>query len=88
METDFEAVMGETPAVRIYPADPMKDKSAVKFDTLSFREAVAGHFAVMDSAAFSLCADNNLHIIVFNFSEDGALCKVLSGDYSVGTVVS
>ena len=55
---------------------------------VTFREAVAGHFAVMDSAAFSLCADNNLHIIVFNFSEDGALCKVLSGDYSVGTVVS
>ena len=88
LETNCQAVMKATKVNGIYTADPMKDKSAVKFDTLSFREAVAGHFAVMDSAAFSLCADNNLHIIVFNFSEDGALCKVLSGDYSVGTVVS
>ncbi len=88
LETGCQAVMKATKVNGIYTADPMKDKNAVKFDTLSFKEAVAGHFAVMDSAAFSLCADNNLHIIVFNFSEDGALCKVLAGDYSVGTVVS
>ena len=42
----------------------------------------------MDSAAFTLCADNDLHIIVFNFSEPGALVKILTGDYSVGTIVS
>lgn len=88
LETGCQAVMKATKVNGIYTADPMKDKSALKFDRLSFQEALAGHYAVMDSAAFSLCADNNLHIIVFNFSEDGALCKVLSGDYSVGTVVS
>ena len=41
----------------------------------------------MDTAAFSLCADNNLHILVFDFAEEGALCKVLQGDFSVGTAV-
>ena len=41
----------------------------------------------MDASAFSLCADNALHIIVFDFAEEGALLKVLCGDFSVGTVV-
>ena len=88
LETKCQAVMKATKVNGIYTADPMKDKTAVKFDKLTFKEAISGSFAVMDSAAFSLCSDNHLHIIVFNFSEKGALCKVLSGDYSVGTVVS
>ncbi|OQA85119.1 MAG: Uridylate kinase [Lentisphaerae bacterium ADurb.Bin242] len=87
LETDCQAVMKATKVNGIYTADPMKDPSAKKFETLSFEEAVAGRYGIMDSAAFSLCADNHLHIIVFNFSEKGALVKVLSGDYSVGTVV-
>ena len=87
LEIKAQAVMKATKVNGIYTADPVKDPSAKKFDRLTFREAVEGRFGVMDSAAFTLCADNNLHIIVFNFSEPGALGKVLSGDYSVGTVV-
>lgn len=87
LETSCQAVMKATKVNGIYTADPMKDSSAKKFDMLSFEDAVSGRYGIMDSAAFSLCADNNLHIIVFNFSEKGALVKVLSGDYSVGTVV-
>ena len=87
LEIKAQAVMKATKVNGIYTADPVKDPSAKKFDKLTFREAVEGRFGVMDSAAFTLCADNNLHIIVFNFSEPGALGKVLSGDYSVGTVV-
>ena len=87
LEIKAQAVMKATKVNGIYPADPVKDPSAKKFDRLTFREAVEGRFGVMDAAAFTLCADNNLHIIVFNFSEPGALGKVLSGDYSVGTVV-
>ena len=87
LEIKAQAVMKATKVNGIYTADPVKDPSAKKFDKLTFREAVEGRFGVMDSAAFTLCADNNLHIIVFNFSEPGALGKVLTGDYSVGTVV-
>ena len=88
LETRCEAVMKATKVNGIYTADPVKHPEAVKFDRLSFSEALAGRYGVMDSAAFSLCADNGLHIIVFNFSEPGALVKILSGDCSVGTVVS
>ena len=88
LEIGAQAVMKATKVNGIYTADPMKDPAAKKFDRLTFDEAIRGKFKVMDSAAFSLCSDNLLHIIVFNFSEPGALTKVLSGDYSVGTVVS
>lgn len=88
LETGCQAVMKATKVNGIYSADPMKDPKAVKFDKLTFGEAIAKRFEVMDSAAFSLCADNNLHIIVFNFNEKGALVKALRGDYSVGTIVS
>lgn len=87
LETKCQAVMKATKVNGIYTADPVKDPSAVKFDELTFQDVLEKRFGVMDSAAFSLCADNDLHIIVFNFSEEGALVKVLSGDYSVGTVV-
>lgn len=88
LEVNCGAVMKATKVNGIYTADPMKDPSAKKFDKLTFAEAISGRFKVMDSAAFSLCSDNNLAIIVFNFDEPGALAKVLVGDYSVGTVVS
>ena len=87
LEIKAQAVMKATKVNGIYTADPVKNPKAKKFKTLTFREAIEGRYGVMDSAAFTLCADNDLHIIVFNFSEPGALGKVLSGDYSVGTVV-
>ena len=88
LEIKAQAVMKATKVNGIYTADPMKNPMAKKFKTLTFREAIEGHYGVMDSAAFTLCADNDLHIIVFNFSEPGALGKILTGDYSVGTIVS
>ena len=87
LEIQAQAVLKATKVNGIYTADPMKDPSAEKFETMTFQEAVEGRFGVMDSAAFSLCADNHLHIVVFNFSEPGALVKILTGDYSVGTIV-
>ena len=87
LEIKADAVVKATKVNGIYTADPVKDPSARKFDTLTFQEAIAGHYGVMDAAAFALCSDNGLHIIVCNFSEQGALGKVLTGDYSVGTIV-
>ncbi|MBR2435392.1 MAG: UMP kinase [Lentisphaeria bacterium] len=88
LETNCQAVVKATKVNGIYTADPMKDPAAQKFDTLSFQQAVEGRYKIMDSAAFSLCMDNDLHIIVCKFTEPGALTKILAGDCSVGTVVS
>lgn len=88
LEIQAQAVMKATKVNGIYTEDPVRNPAAEKFETLSFQDAIKGHYGVMDSAAFTLCADNHLHIIVFNFSESGALVKILTGDYSVGTIVS
>ena len=68
--------------------DPKKDPDAVRFDSLTFDRALELDLKVMDAAAFSLCRDNQLPIIVFDFAEPGALEGVLKGDASFGTVVS
>lgn len=88
LENGCDAILKATKVNGVYTADPMKDPSAKKLERLTFDEALAGHYKVMDSTAFSLCADNALPIVVFNFSEPGALKKVLSGDFSAGSVVS
>ncbi len=88
LEIKAQALLKATKVNGIYTADPKKDPSAERFEKISFREALARQLKVMDASAFSLCEDNDLHIIVFDFAEEGALCKVLSGDFSVGTVVN
>jgi uridylate kinase len=87
LEVGAQALLKATKVNGIYSADPVKNPDAVRFERLTFQEVLEKRFAVMDTAAFSLCADNNLHILVFDFAEEGALVKVLQGDFSVGTVV-
>ncbi len=88
LETGCGALLKATKVNGVYTADPMKDKSATRYETISYQEALSKRLGVMDAAAFSLCADNKLPIIVFNFSEPGALLKALRGDFSAGTLVS
>jgi uridylate kinase len=71
----------------VYTADPKKDPSAVRFRTLSYRDALSRQLRVMDSAAFSLCMDNRIPIVVFDFFEEGSLEKAVCGE-AVGTLVS
>ena len=88
LETDCDAVLKATKVDGIYSADPFKDPSAVRYPELSFDEALAKQLKVMDSTAFSMCRDNDLPIVVFDFADDEALEKVLSGDTRYGTIVS
>ena len=88
IEIECDAVLKATKVDGVYSADPRKDPNAVRFDSLSFDKALELDLKVMDAAAFSLCRDNGLPIIVFNFAEPGALEGVLAGDTSRGTVVS
>ena len=88
LETDCDAVLKATKVDGVYSADPMKDPNAVRYSELSFDEALEKHLSVMDAAAFSLCRDNDLPVIVFDFSSPDTLERVVMGDSSAGTVVS
>ncbi|MFT5021039.1 MAG: uridylate kinase [Polaribacter sp.] len=86
IEVEADVILKGTRVDGIYTADPEKDSSAVKFDTISFSEVFERGLKVMDMTAFTLCHENNLPIIVFNMDEGGNLAKVVSGE-TVGTLV-
>lgn len=70
----------------IYDKDPMKYSDAVKYDTVSFNEAISKNLGVMDTTALALCNENNIPILVFNALEEGNILKMAQGK-NVGTVV-
>ncbi|MDA0259501.1 MAG: UMP kinase [Actinobacteria bacterium] len=71
----------------VYSADPKKDPSAVKYQTISFDDVLSKSLAVADAAAFSLCRENKLPIVVFDLKNKGNIARAVRGD-SVGTLVS
>lgn len=70
----------------VYNADPRKDSSATKFDQISFDEVLSKSLAVADAAAFSLCRENNLPIVVFDLMTNGNIARAVKGD-KIGTLV-
>ena len=70
----------------IYDKDPMKYSDAVKYDKVSFNEAISKNLGVMDTTALALCNENNIPILVFNALEEGNILKMTQGE-NVGTVV-
>ena len=88
LETDCEAVLKATKVDGIYSADPFKNPNAERFPQISFAEALHRQLKIMDSTAFSMCSDNQLPIVVFNFSDPESLDMVLCGDTTRATVVS
>ncbi len=87
LETECQAVLKATKVNGVYSSDPFKNPDATRFDTLSFDEALARQLAVMDATAFSLCRDNAMPIVIFDFFEPDSLERVLRGDLSAGTLV-
>ena len=71
----------------VYSADPRKDKSATKFDFISYDEVLSKSLAVADAAAFSLCRENKLPIVVFNLLEKGNIARAVRGE-KIGTLVN
>lgn len=88
LEIGAEAILKATKVDGIYSADPVKDKSATKFDRITFQEVLEKQLKVMDASAISLCKDNDLPIMVFNMKENGNIIKAVSGDTSIGTLVT
>jgi len=70
----------------IYDKDPMKFKDAVKYEEVTFEEAISKDLKVMDTAALSLCKENGLPIVVFNALESGNILKMAKGE-TIGTLV-
>lgn len=70
----------------VYSADPATNPDAIKFDVLSYRQAIEMDLRVMDTTAMALCMENSLPIIVFNFQEPGNILRVVLGE-KVGTTV-
>ena len=86
-EIGADAVLKATKVDGIYTADPMQDPKAKKYGSLRYETALEKRLKVMDSAAFALCMDNNIPIVVFDFFDGDALERVVKGE-AVGTLVS
>ena len=87
MEMRADVIMKATKVDGIYTADPMKDPTATKYDTISYLQVLERGLKVMDATAISLCMDNKLPIVVFNLRTAGNLRRVIMGE-AVGTVVT
>jgi len=70
----------------VYDADPRKDPSAKRFETISYDEVLSRNLRVMDASAVALCRDNDIPIVVFSIRERGSLGRILAGD-GVATIV-
>ena len=71
----------------VYSADPKKDPKATKYDTISYDEVLSKSLAVADAAAFALCRENNLPIVVFDLMKDGNIGRAVRGE-AIGTLVA
>ncbi len=87
IEIGANVILKGTRVDGIYTADPEKDPTATRFETLSFSEVIGKNLKVMDMTAFTLCQENNLPIIVFDMNKTGNLLSVVTGK-QVGTLVN
>jgi uridylate kinase len=87
IEIQAEVILKGTRVDGIYTADPEKDATATRFETISFTEVYERGLNVMDLTAFTLSQENDLPIVVFDMNKPGNLMRVVNGD-NVGTLVS
>jgi uridylate kinase len=87
LEIKADVILKGTRVDGIYTADPEKDITAVKYETITYQECILKNLKVMDMTAFTLCMENNLPIIVFDMNKTGNLLKVVEG-LNVGTLVN
>lgn len=87
IEINADVILKGTRVDGIYTADPEKDPTAKKYQSITFQECLSQNLRVMDMTAFTLCMENNLPIIVFDMNRDGNLKRVVTGE-QVGTIVN
>jgi len=71
----------------VYSADPKKDSAATKYDTITYDEVLSKSLAVADAAAFALCRENKLPIVIFDLMENGNIARAVRGEV-IGTLVA
>jgi uridylate kinase len=86
MEMRSEVILKGTKVDGIYSADPLLDRTAQRYETISYLQVLEQRLAVMDATAISLCMDNKLPIVVFRLLQAGNLRRVIMGE-PVGTTV-
>lgn len=86
-EIDADVILKATMVDGVYDSDPKKNPDAVKFETISFADALARRLgSIMDSTALSLCMDNKIPLIVFDLSDPENILRVISGE-NIGTTL-
>ena len=86
IETESDVMLKGTRVDGVYTADPEKDKSAVKFDELTFDEAYKRGLNIMDLTAFTMCKENKMPVVVFDMNKVGNLKNLILGE-KIGTLV-
>jgi len=87
MEINADVILKATKVDGVYTADPLKDKNAKKFTGLKYLDVLKKGLKVMDATAISLCMDNRLPIVVFDFKKEGNIKRIILGE-KLGTVVN
>lgn len=87
IEINADILLKATKVDGVYSADPMKDSAAIRYNQLSYDDAIEQKLAVMDATALVLCRDNHLPLRVLNINEPGAMLDLIKGN-DVGTLVS
>jgi uridylate kinase len=86
IEIEADILLKATNVDGVYTADPAKDKTATRYNRLTYKEVLEKELAIMDLSAFCQCRDHNLPVRVFNIHKEGALMKVIT-DEEEGTLV-
>ena len=86
MEISAGVILKGTKVDGVYDVDPLKEKSAIKFNEITYLDVLQKNLKVMDATAITMCMDNNLPIIVFNLKVRGNIKKIVMGE-KVGTLV-
>ncbi len=87
IETESDVFLKGTRVDGVYTADPEKDPTATKFDTITFDEVYQKNLKVMDLTSFTLCKENNMPVIVFDMDTPGNLEKVVKNQ-KIGTIIT
>ncbi|MBO7529909.1 MAG: UMP kinase [Bacteroidales bacterium] len=87
VEVKADIILKGTRVDGIYTADPEKDPTARKYESITYDEAYQKNLKVMDLTAFTMCKENNMPMLVFDMNTKGNLTKVLNGE-KIGTIVT
>ncbi|MDR0675598.1 MAG: UMP kinase, partial [Elusimicrobiota bacterium] len=85
-EIEADAILKATKVDYVYSDDPIKNKKAIKYFNLTYKEALQKNLKIMDATAFSLCMEKNIPIIIFNMRKKNNIVNVILGK-KIGTLI-